>query len=268
MKKWRAEKRYRRAQRGRRGVGPAARRGGAPQAVVDRLAEPLFRDRHHGDRSRPFASSSRSAAKNLAAASRRSPRLAEIDRRDRRLGVRGGASARRRAAPRRPHVRRIEPEASPPARSARRAFPAPAAVAIAAARERRGRAPPRSRPAARPRRAAASGTPSLEPDDGQFDADRRRPGVEDDADRLAEVGGDVGRVVGLTWPERLALGAASGPPKPSSSACATGCAGTRTATVSSPAVTRSAIPALRPLRQDQRQRPRPEGVRRAAPPRA
>ena len=66
------------------------------------------------------------------------------------------------------------------------------------------------------------------------------------AHRIAEIGGDVGGAsVGLTWPERLALGAASGLPNAASSACATGCAGTRIATVSSPAVTRSAIAGVR-----------------------
>ena len=45
-------------------------------------------------------------------------------------------------------------------------------------------------------------------------------------------------VVGLGRPERLALGAAMGRPAASMSARATGCAGMRTATVASPAVTR------------------------------
>ena len=39
-------------------------------------------------------------------------------------------------------------------------------------------------------------------------------------------------VVGLTWPERLAEGAAIGRPAARNSACATGCAGTRSAIVS------------------------------------
>ena len=65
-------------------------------------------------------------------------------------------------------------------------------------------------------------------------------------------------VVGEMWPERLAEGATTGPPKASSNAWATGCAGTRTATLSSPASARSAIAAIRLLRQHQRQRPRPE----------
>ena len=43
-------------------------------------------------------------------------------------------------------------------------------------------------------------------------------------------------MVGLTRPERLAEGAAIGRPAARSSACATGCAGARSATVSSPAL--------------------------------
>ena len=51
-------------------------------------------------------------------------------------------------------------------------------------------------------------------------------------------------------PEGLAEGAASGPPKACNNRCARGCAGTRTATVSSPAVTSGEIPA--PLAQNLR----------------
>ena len=47
-------------------------------------------------------------------------------------------------------------------------------------------------------------------------------------------------VVGLTWPERLALGAAIGRSADRRRAWATGCPGTRSAMVSSPAVVRSA----------------------------
>ena len=49
-------------------------------------------------------------------------------------------------------------------------------------------------------------------------------------------------LVGETWPERLAEGATTGPSKAASKARATGCAGTRTATLSSPASARSATP--------------------------
>ena len=47
------------------------------------------------------------------------------------------------------------------------------------------------------------------------------------------------KVVGLGRPERLAEGATSGPPNAASTACASGWAGARTATVSSPARARS-----------------------------
>ena len=50
-------------------------------------------------------------------------------------------------------------------------------------------------------------------------------------------------VVGLTPPEGLADGAATGPPKAASSPWASGCAGTRSATVGRPAVARAARPA-------------------------
>ncbi|MGY4486077.1 hypothetical protein ACVWWR_005268 [Bradyrhizobium sp. LM3.2] len=46
--------------------------------------------------------------------------------------------------------------------------------------------------------------------------------------------------VGETWPERLADGATTAPPKARRIACATGWAGMRIATVSRPAVARSA----------------------------
>ncbi len=49
-------------------------------------------------------------------------------------------------------------------------------------------------------------------------------------------------LVGETWPERLAEGATTGPSNALSKACATGCAGTRTAMLSSPASARSATP--------------------------
>ena len=65
-------------------------------------------------------------------------------------------------------------------------------------------------------------------------------------------------LVGETWPERLAEGATTGPPKAASSACASGCAGTRTATLSSPASARSATGQSSRFGSNERQRPRPE----------
>ena len=67
-------------------------------------------------------------------------------------------------------------------------------------------------------------------------------------------------VVGLTWPERLALGAASGRPKAASSAWATGWAGTRMRDRVEAGGDEVGDRRVRPLRQDERQRARPEGV--------
>ena len=65
-------------------------------------------------------------------------------------------------------------------------------------------------------------------------------------------------VVGETWPDRFADGATTGPPKARRMSRATGWAGTRIATVSSPAVARSATAQSLGFGQHQRQRPRPE----------
>ena len=72
--------------------------------------------------------------------------------------------------------------------------------------------------------------------------------------------------VGLTRPEGLADGAASGPPNARSTPCATGCAGTRIATVGRSAVTSARQPRIGPQRQHQRQRPRPERRRQGLGP--
>ena len=71
-------------------------------------------------------------------------------------------------------------------------------------------------------------------------------------------------VVGLTWPERLALGAATGRPNAASRACATGCAGTRIAIVSRPGGDQIGDPRRLALWQDEGQRPGPEGGGEAA----
>ena len=106
-----------------------------------------------------------------------------------------------------------------------------------------GRAPRRSpRPAAR-RGAAAPGR-ALEAEDRRLEADRAGAAVEHRGDPPAEAvehvrrGGRADRAR-ADWRE----GAASGPPKASSRRRASGCAGTRTATVGRPAVAASASPA-------------------------
>ena len=68
-------------------------------------------------------------------------------------------------------------------------------------------------------------------------------------------------VVGEIPPERLAEGAATGPPNAANNRVATGCAGTRTASVSSPAPASSATGQFSPARQHHGQRARPERLR-------
>ena len=68
-------------------------------------------------------------------------------------------------------------------------------------------------------------------------------------------------VTGLTWPEILAEGAASGPPKARSSANAAGCDGMRSATLARPARASSQTEPARRRGRDERQRPRPKGLR-------
>ena len=72
--------------------------------------------------------------------------------------------------------------------------------------------------------------------------------------------GRAPRVVGLTAPEGLAEGAASGPPKAASRRRASGCAGTRSATVGRPAVASVGEAGVGAARQHQRQRARPEAA--------
>ena len=65
-------------------------------------------------------------------------------------------------------------------------------------------------------------------------------------------------LVGETWPERLADGATTGPPKAASNARATGCAGTPHRDAVEPRERQIGDAAVRPLWQHQRQRPGPE----------
>ena len=83
--------------------------------------------------------------------------------------------------------------------------------------------------------------------------------VDDEVDAAAQIGrAHARRVVGDTWPERLADGATTGLPNAARDRARTGWSGTRTAIVSSPAVASSATGQAGALRQHQRQRPRPE----------
>ena len=77
-------------------------------------------------------------------------------------------------------------------------------------------------------------------DDGGFDADLDRPAVDDQIDAAVEIALHMRRLVGETWPERLADGATTGAPNALRIARATGCEGMRIAMVSRPAVASSA----------------------------
>ena len=86
-------------------------------------------------------------------------------------------------------------------------------------------------------------------------ARRRRSGRCGRADRPAR----ARALVGETWPERLADGATTGRPNAASRMSrATGWPGTRTAIAVEPGRRQLGHRAIRPLRQHQRQRPRPE----------
>ena len=97
MKKWRESKRYSAARfRGGGLRSSAARRRGAAQAVVDRLAEPGLRDRHHRDGVGlpvEFAQRGEEVGRRLGQVAR----CAEIAERDGRVGAVAAAPARRRA---------------------------------------------------------------------------------------------------------------------------------------------------------------------------
>ena len=96
---------------------------------------------------------------------------------------------------------------------------------------------------------SSTGTGPVRSSTVELDADRTGTAVEDhrrDAELarspIREFARHCAAVVGLTRPERLADGAATGRPTARSSVCATGCAGARTATVSSPALASSDTP--------------------------
>ena len=134
----------------------------------------------------------------------------------------------------------------------------------ASRRHRRAAAPARGRARARSPARGSAARPQQHrlvkaADDGGFDPDRDRPAVDDQVDPPGEValhmrGGGRRDMAGADWP--------TAPPPARRSARrmarATGWAGTRIATVSSPAVARSATAQSRGFRQHQRQRPRPE----------
>jgi len=73
--------------------------------------------------------------------------------------------------------------------------------------------------------------------DSGFDSYLARAAVEDAVDLVAEAAANVAGSGGESSVNRLALGAAKGMRAAQMSACATGCAGMRKATVGRPAVT-------------------------------
>ena len=129
--------------------------------------------------------------------------------------------------------RRVQAHAARAARNARRACrgrpagrPPPRPEPPGVAEHRPDRRPRDAAGPQQPRRAAEAGH------DRRFDAHRRVAAVEHGVDPAVEVGERHGRpAVGLTRPERLAEGAATGRPAAARSACASGWAGTRRATL-------------------------------------
>ena len=103
----------------------------------------------------------------------------------------------------------------------------------------RGRARARS-PRAAGRRAAAASAASKQPTMVDSTPTATGPPSTIRSIRPARSLCTWAAVVGETWPERLAEGATTGPPKARRMSRATGCAGIRIATVSRPAVARSA----------------------------
>ena len=213
-------------------------------------------------RATPARSSARKCENRLAAASIRSPRGREVERRRGPLGAGRRSRAEREQGLARPHLGRVEPQ-----RGARRVV-----RRQHAGRERRfavlgggGRlvdlAPERpldrlarNAAGAQQRHAAADAG-----DDRRLDPDGGRPAVEHEIDAARRDRPSRDR---RWWATRGPTGWPTARPPArrtrAISACATGCAGTRTATVSRPAVARSATGQVGRFRQDEGQRPRPE----------
>ncbi len=153
------------------------------------------------------------------------------------------APVRRRAALRRVRPLRRRGAAAPWARNARTACRARAALR----RRRLARPPARGRARVR---SASRGRP---PGRSKVGSPRQATMVDSTPTgqgpasitmsmRPRRSASTCAALVGETWPERLAEGATTGPLKAASKARATGCAGTRTATLSRPASARSATP--------------------------
>ena len=172
--------------------------------------------------SAPAASSARKAEKRLAAASARSPVDAEVDIAPA-CSAHGPEGQQRFALA---HLAGLEPEAGRrrvvPRQHARRG-----GLPRLALGQRDPTGPARvrcSRARGRPSRKTTGSAPvtSTTVDSSPIGAG---PPSRIMATRSPKSASTCAAVVGLTWPERLALGAATGRPAARSSACATGCAG-------------------------------------------
>ena len=204
-----------------------ARRGRAPQPIVDRLAQPLVRYWHRPQSSSPWRPASAALRKSRRAASARSPARLRLRSRPphRRSGGSVGAEGQQRLS--RPHLAGIEPHARR-RRVVRRQHPGcrrRVRVAAGSAKRRAQHGFDRRRAECR-RRAAAPARPPPNPTMVEFQSDRCRPGVENHAHAFAEVVDHMGGV-GRADVARAVGARAQRPARrmPRAARCATGCAG-------------------------------------------
>ena len=193
----------------------------------------------------PQASSARRWENRLAAASIRSPRADRLSVRTARAGAFGGSRPEGEQRLARVHADAHRAAAAPAAHSARRAVRARAAPRPRRSAARRPAAARRAAARVRSRRAAARRAAAAAARSRQATMVDSRPiGVAPPSTmssmRPRRSASTCCAVVGETWPERFADGATTGRPKAARMSRATGCAGTRTAMVSRPAVASSA----------------------------
>ena len=195
----------------------------------------------------------------MAAASPEVAVFREVEDRVQPARPRQRVSGRRPAALRPASLRARRPAARRSARSARRACPAPRRPA-----PRRGAAAVRRRLDQLGGDAAGPQQPqplALDLDDRRFQADRRRPAVDDQRHPVAEVGRDGCGRGGADAARRVGARRRQRPAEPRDERLPPKPCGMRSAMVSSPAVTSGWTPRQRRQRQHQRQRPRPECLR-------
>ena len=179
-----------------RRVSVSSWRGGARKPVVDRLAQALVRDRHDGDGGGVQRRRACAGAENrLAAASTRSPPGDRLSTRTRALGAGRQIGAERQQRLAGAHVVGVEPQPRPRrvvrgqhAGRERRVGVACRRRRRRAARRARARSSSRGRPPGRSSIGRSRQATMVE-----FDADRRRPAVDDQVDAAAQVGQHVRR---------------------------------------------------------------------------